>query len=302
MKFIQDKILVILGPTSSGKSNLAVKIAKKFEGEVISADSRQVYKGLDIGTGKITKNEMRGVPHHLLNVASPKTIFTVAKYKELAEKAIEKISTRGKLPIICGGTGFYIQAVIDDIMLPEVPPNVNLRKKLKDKTVVELFELLKKLDPARAQNIDLKNPHRLVRAIEIATKLGSVPRLDVVGRPSGSKYDVLQIGIKTDDKILKKKISIRLFARISRGMVAEVKNLHSNGLSWKRMEELGLEYRYLARFLQDKISKEEMIRQLSAEIWRYSRRQKTWFKRDKRIVWIEASDLKNMEREINRFL
>ena len=171
------KIIVILGPTASGKSALAVKIAKKINGEIISADSRQVYKGLDIGTGKITRKEMGGVPHYCLDVVSPKKIFTVADFKKCAEKAIEKIFAKNKIPIIVGGTGLYIQAVVDNIVLPEVKPNWRLRKELEKKTTEEMFKMLKKLDPERAKNIDAKNPRRLIRAIEITKEIGKMPKL-----------------------------------------------------------------------------------------------------------------------------
>lgn len=295
----KQKILVILGPTASGKSGLAVRLAKKFGGEIISADSRQVYKGLDIGTGKVTKKEMDGIPHHLLDVENPKKVFTAAKFKELAEKAVGEISARGKLPIICGGTGFYIEALINDVSFPEVPPDKKLREKLDKKTAEEIFEILKKLDPKRAEKIDSKNKRRMIRSIEIAKKLGRVPDLDV-GRPS--KWEVLEIGIKTNDQILKEKIYKRLVARIKKGMVTEAEELHTQGLSWKRMERLGLEYRYLARFLQGKISENEMIRQLNTEIWHYARRQKSWFKRDRRIKWFEVTDLEKIEKEVENFL
>jgi len=295
----QAKIIVVLGPTASGKSDLAVKLAKKFGGEVVSADSRQVYRGLDIGTGKITKGEMAGVPHHLLNVASPKNAFSAAKFKRLAEKSISDISKRGKVPIICGGTGFYIQSIVDDVEFPEVPPNKELRKKLSKKLTGELFKVLKKLDQNRAKNIDPQNPHRLIRAIEIATRLGSVPYLEA---RLPSKYAVLQIGVKTDDEKLKNRIYDRLLARLKVGMIAEAKRLHEHRLSWKRMEGLGLEYRYLSRYLRGKITKEEMVEQLNTAIWQYTRRQKTWFKRDKRIRWFELTQIKKIERDVEKFL
>ncbi|MDD5050784.1 MAG: tRNA (adenosine(37)-N6)-dimethylallyltransferase MiaA [Candidatus Pacebacteria bacterium] len=276
------KILVILGPTASGKSALAVTLARKLGGEIVSADSRQVYKGLDIGTGKITRREMKGIPHHLLDVANPKKQFTVAEYKKLAEKVIDDIVARGKLPIICGGTGFYIQAIVDGTVLPEVAPNVRLRARLEKKSAIELFKILKKLDPRRAKEIDKNNPRRLVRAIEIAKALGSVP---IVQHRVLHKYEVVQIGIKLSDAELKKRITIRLLERIRKYMIDEAKQLHKNGLSWKRMEALGLEYRYLAAYLQREISREEMISKLKTEIWHYAKRQMTWFKRDKRIRW-----------------
>ncbi len=295
----KNKILVILGPTASGKSDLAVSLARKFDGEIISADSRQVYKGLDIGTGKITKKEMRGVKHHMLDVVNPKTIFTVAQFKKKTDKIIADIVRKKKLPILCGGTGFYIQAVVDNISLPEVKPDKKLRAKLSKKSTAELFKILKKLDPRRAQEIDSKNPHRLIRAIEIAKHLGSVPHLEAT-LPSG--YEILQIGIKTDSVVLKEKIYNRLLARIKSGMIREARKLHEKGLSWKRMEALGLEYRYLAKYLKKEIDKNEMIEQLDREIRKYAKRQKTWFKRDKKIKWFTLKEEKKIEEKIRKFL
>ena len=157
------KILVIVGPTASGKSDLAVKLAKKLNGEVISADSRQVYKGLDIGTGKISRKEMRGVPHHMLDVADPRKQFSVDLYKKMAEEELRYIDERGKLPIIVGGTGFYIDAVAGGVVLPDVPPNKKLRAILGKKSNAALFKMLKKRDPKRAKMIDANNKVRLIR-------------------------------------------------------------------------------------------------------------------------------------------
>ncbi len=295
----KNKIIVILGPTASGKSDMAVVLAKKFGGEVISADSRQVYKSLNIGSGKITKREMKGVPHYLLDVANPKRAFSVAEFKRLAEKKADDILKRGKIPIICGGTGFYIQAIVDNLVFPEVLPNKQLRVKLEKKTTEELFKILRSKDSRRAKEIDSKNPHRLIRAIEIVTHLGSVPHLDV-RRPN--KYNALQIGIKTDDEKLKERIYARIIARLRTGMVAEVKHLHEQRLSWKRMEALGLEYRYLSRYLRGKITKDEMIEQLNIATRQFAKRQKTWFKRDKRIKWFTLGEMKKVEKEVERFL
>ena len=278
----KPKIIVILGQTATGKSDFAVQIAKKIDGEIISADSRQVYKGMDLGTGKITKKEMRGVPHYLLDVTSPKKVFSVSDFKKLADKKIEDILARGKTPIICGGTGFYIDAVVDGVVLPEVEPNEKLRSTLSKKSAEKLFEMLKKLDKNRAKNIDPKNKVRLIRAIEIAKALGKVPKIK-----SQSKYDVVKIGLTLPDEILKDKIKTRLLARIKKGMLREIKKLHDGGISWKRMEMLGLEYRYGALYLQGKITKQEMIEKLNTEIWHYAKRQKTWFKRDKNTIWID---------------
>lgn len=287
MKNSKKKILVILGPTATGKSDLAVWLAKNFNGEIISADSRQVYKGMDIGTGKVTKKEMGGIPHHLLDVVSPKKIFTVSDYKKLANEAIEKIFKKGKLPIVCGGTGLYIQSIVDNLVIPEVPPNPTLRKELSVKSTRELFEYLKNIDPRRAKNIDKNNPVRLVRAIEIAEAIGSVPKL-TYGK--NDKYEFLQIGLVLNKEGLEEKIHTRLIKRIKSGMIAEVKKIKKSGVSWKRLDDLGLEYRFVASYLRGKIIKKEMIDKLEIAIRQYAKRQTTWFKRDKRIKWFNPSD------------
>ncbi|MFA6050089.1 MAG: tRNA (adenosine(37)-N6)-dimethylallyltransferase MiaA [Candidatus Paceibacterota bacterium] len=297
MKKSLPKIIAIVGPTASGKSDLAVSVAKEFNGEVISADSRQVYKGLDIGTGKISKKEMKGVPHHLLDVVSPKKKFTVTDFKELADKAIKEILSRGKLPIICGGTGFYIDAVVQNILLPEVPPNKKLRKKLEAMNPEKLYVLLQKLDPRRAKEIDKKNLVRVMRAIEIAKALGKVPKAK-----SNPLYKTLTIGTKWEESELQKRIGIRLQRRMKTGMISEAKKLHESGLSWKRMQELGLEYRYLALYLQGKMSKSEMTEKLETEIRQYAKRQMTWFKKNQKIIWIEPNKLKEIEEKVRKFL
>src|SRR3989344_3953485 len=231
------KILVILGPTAVGKSDLAVKIARKisndyknqkdektrldsFSGaEIISADSRQVYKGLNIGTGKITRKEMQGIKHRLIDVANPKKRFDVEKYKNLAKKAIENITSKNKLPIIVGGTGFYIQALIDGVIFSDVPPNNDLRKDLSTKTSEELMNILLELDPRRGKNIDPKNSRRIIRAIEIATALDKVPELKILP----NDFDTLFIGLTISREELKKKIKDRLIKRMKKGMVSEAK-------------------------------------------------------------------------------
>ncbi len=279
------KVVVILGPTAVGKSDFAVEYARKHNGEVISADSRQVYKELNIGTGKITRKEMRGVPHYLLDIADPRKSYSVVKFVEDAEKAIADIHTRGKLPVICGGTGFYIQALVDGIILPNVPPDEKLRKKLARISPAQLIALLKKLDPERLRKLDPRNIRRIIRAIEIATTLGKVPKLK---KSSGkyAKYAPTFIGLRMAPDILKERIKVRLDKRLAAGMVKEAKRLHAEGLSWKRMNSLGLEYRYLALYLQNKMTLEEMREKLATEIWHYARRQMTWFRKDKRIRWV----------------
>ncbi|MFA6251486.1 MAG: tRNA (adenosine(37)-N6)-dimethylallyltransferase MiaA [Candidatus Paceibacterota bacterium] len=299
----KNKLVVILGQTSTGKSDFAVEIAKKIDGEIISADSRQVYKGMNLGTGKITKKEMRGVPHHLLDISSPSRVFSVSDFQKRAFKKIEEINKRGKVSIICGGTGFYIDAITNETTFPKVPPNKKLREKLYPKTAIALLGYLEKLDPARAKTIDKNNKIRLIRAIEIAKALGKVPLLAKV-LPL-QNYEVLKIGLTLPPEILKEKIRSRLFARIREGMIKEIENLHKNGVSWKRMNELGLEYRYVSQYLQRKLPKNKMLEELNTAIWHYAKRQKTWFKRDANIIWIDprknGSETKVLK-EIKKFL
>jgi len=313
----KNKVIVILGPTASGKSDVAVSLALRLRSgqakklgikgsEIISADSRQVYKKLDIGTGKITKKEMKGVPHHLLDVANPKQRFSVAQYKMLTNRTIRQIVNNCKIPILCGGTGFYIDSVINDTSLPPVPPNKKIREKLNKKSTSQLFKILKKLDPARAESIDVKNPRRLVRAIEIAKVLGKVPKI----KPQKSKHKVLKIGIKTEEKELKKRIDKRIDKWFEEGLLKEVKDLHKKGLSWKRMSELGLEYKIVANFLRGPLRKKVsrvpldisgLKKEMSEKTWQYAKRQITWFKRDENIIWLPPK-INLIEKEVKKFL
>ena len=276
---------------------MSVKLAKKFGGEIVSADSRQVYKGLDIGSGKITKKEMHRVPHHLLDVANPKRKFTVSHFQKMGRGAIKKIHAKGKIPFLVGGTGFYIQSIVDDIVIPEVKPNRELREKLSRKNAQELFAMLLKLDPDRAKTIDAKNPRRLIRAIEIikATRK-PVPKTF----PHSAEYrNVLQIGIKRSPEELQGLIQKRLQKRI-KGIITEVKKLHKHGLSWKRFEELGLEYRFVAQYVQNKITYQDMVDKIQKESEHYAKRQMTWFKRDKKIHWVKNQ--REAEKLIREFI
>jgi len=290
-----EKIIVILGSTASGKSDLAVKIAlwlsskkikKEFniEGaEIISADSRQVYRGMNIGTGKIKKEGMKGIPHHLLDVASPKRNFTVAQFLDLAKKAISKIFKKKKIPIICGGTWFYIYALVDGYFFPRIKPDWKLRKELEKKSEKELFEELKKLDPERAKTIDSRNKRRLIRALEIVRKIEKVPSLKKQPLP----YPVLFLGIEKNFSELKKLIEKRLLKRLKQGMIDEVKKLRESGVSFKRLEGFGLEYEWIAKYLQGKIEKEGMIKKLQRDIEKFAKKQIKVFKKDERVVWVK---------------
>ena len=283
------KVLVIVGPTASGKSALAVKLAKKFNGEIISADSRQVYIGLNIGTGKITKREMYGVRHHLLDVANPKKQFTVSDYKRLASLSLRYIGTTNKLAIIVGGTGFYIDALTGVASFPDVPPNKKLREKLGRKSATKLFKILEKKDPDRTRTIDPNNKVRLIRALEIIDAIGKVPHLK-----SKSSNNFIYIGLKPDN--LDERIYKRLLKKLE-PMIREGRRLHRQGLSYRRMHELGLEYRYIVMYLQDKISKKKMVDKLNIASRQYAKRQMTWFKRNKKIKWFTLSGVDGFKPE-----
>lgn len=276
------KIIVILGPTSAGKSDVAVKLARKFDGEVISADSRQIYRGMDIGTGKVTLEEQAGIKHWMLDIVSPRADFSAAQFKKKADKIIKDVLKRGKLPILCGGTGFWIKAVVDNVAYPEVKPDWNLRKKLEKESAGELFEKLKKSDPERAKNIDAKNKVRLIRAIEICEALGRVPE-----EKSDPRYQALQIGLDVPKEKLHAKIKKRLDRRWRDGMVEEVGKLHAQGLGWKKIRSFGLGYFWIPEYLQEKITLEELYEKVYLAEKDYAKRQLTWFRKDPRIVWLE---------------
>ena len=280
----KQKIIAIVGPTSSGKSDLAVTLAKRIGGEIISADSRQVYRGVDLISGKITHAEMRRVPHHILSIADPKKSYSTSLFVRDAKRSIMDIYSRTKVPIVVCGTGFYIDALLRGFSLPDVPPNSPLRKKLSTKTASQLFLILQKLDKRRAKTIERQNPVRIIRAIEIAKALGSVPRLS-----KRSAYEVLWIGLKPSDKELKTRIRARIHKRLRLGMVAEAKRLHARGLSYRRMQELGLELRHLADLLEKKVTLAEFKVKLERDINRYAKRQMRWFKREKDIHWFSSA-------------
>ncbi|NCA93814.1 MAG: tRNA (adenosine(37)-N6)-dimethylallyltransferase MiaA, partial [Sphingobacteriia bacterium] len=272
------KSIVILGPTASGKSSVAIKLAQKFNGEIISADSRQIYKRMEIGSGRITPEEEKIVPHHLLGMLSPETEFSVVKFKEEAEKKIQEISERNRLPIICGGTGFWIKALIDDVIYPEVKPDWQLRKKLEKESLENLLDKLKKFDPQRARTVDTKNKIRLIRALEICQRLGKVP--DNKNLKKNTKYSFLQIGIAREKEELHQRIKLNVKNRLENGMIAEVEKLKESGLSWKKIESFGLSFGLIPQFIRKEIKNEE---ELAEKIYlaekNYAKRQMTWFKK-----------------------
>ena len=289
---VYNKIIAVVGPTSSGKSSLAVEIAfflnknKRKLGiagsEIVSADSRQIYRNLDIGSGRITKKEIGGIPHHLLSIISPKKIISVSEYQKRANKIIKKINKDNKIPILCGGAGLYIDSVIHQTKFPNVPPNFNLRRRLEKMSAQNLFLMLKEKDPRRAGNIDPQNKVRLIRALEIviSTKKPVPPKDD------GKKFNFLKMGVKKERNDLDKAVRRRIKEMIKKGLVGEVKKLIRAGVTKKRINSLGFEYSIPLLFIEGRINKEEMMDMIVKENLRYAKRQMTWFKRDKEIIWI----------------
>lgn len=285
-----NKLLVICGQTGTGKTSLAIYLARKFNGELISADSRQVYKGLDIGTGKDT-NEIKKSKIRIwgYDLVEPKKNFSVGNYIRFAQKAIYNIQKGGKLPILAGGTGLFIKAVIDGIPTAFVPRNLKLRKNLEEKDTNELFELLAQLDPIKAGSMnrsDKLNPRRLIRGIEVASWGLERKTRRLFKKP---KYNILEIGLQTSLGNLSKKIEKRVDKRINTGIEREIRKLISSGISWDSQSMTSLGYRQWRDFFEGRITKTEVINNWKKEELRYAKRQLTWFKKDIRIHWFDSS-------------
>lgn len=268
-------IFVVAGPTASGKSDFAVELALNNSGEIISADSRQIYKGLNIGTGKITEEEMKGVPHYMLDICELDDEYSVALYKQKALPILNDILSRGKTPIICGGTGQYIDSLIFNTDVPAIPPNNSLRKELEKKSTEELYDELLKKDSRRAENIDKYNRPRLIRALEIINEIGAVPESDAstLCHPT-----TIYIMSPTREQ-LKKRITARLEKRIQIGMIDEVKNIMNQGYNSKQMKKFGLEYEIIGKYIEGIISEEEMKKEIVNKSMQYAKRQETWNKK-----------------------
>ena len=286
------KVVVVLGTTASGKTRTAIEIAKKYNGEIISADSRQVYKGMDIGTGKdldefkVQSEKLKVIPYHLIDVASPKKQFTVAQFQKKAYEAIDDILSRNKLPIICGGTGLYIDAITRGYKLQTINNQQStIRTKLNKKNIKQLLLLLRGIDLKTYRIIDKKNRRRIQRALEIYYETG-IPKSKQPA-PIPPPYEFLKIGITYPKEILAKRIEKRLDDRLKHGMITEVKGLHGRGVGWKRLDEFGLEYRWVSKYLRKIISRQEMRNGLAFDIIHFAKRQMTWFKRDSKIYWVK---------------
>ncbi|MDA3840665.1 MAG: tRNA (adenosine(37)-N6)-dimethylallyltransferase MiaA [Patescibacteria group bacterium] len=310
-----NKVIVILGPTSGGKTSLAVELAHRFDGEIVSADSRQVYRGMDIGTGKdlseFSFKEKNGdnvnIPYHLMDVVDPRDEFDVVQWNKMAKLAIDDILKRNKLPIVVGGTGLYLQSLVDNYDFSETKPDKEERSLLEKKSIKDLIFILKNIKPGIEDELDendLGNKRRLIRYIQILknNKDFSIKK----SLNSKNKYNFLLLGLTFPREVLNERIYKRLIQRIEKeGMIDEVKKLHENGVSWERMESFGLEYKHLSWYLNDKIFYVEMVEKLNIAIRQFAKRQMSWFRRwekqGREIKWVDNTGEANNE-IVNKFL
>src|SRR6266849_3573828 len=295
------KLVVVLGPTASGKSGSGITLAQCFHGEIVSADSRQVYHGLDIGTAKVTPEQRALIPHHLLDVVDPLEIYTVAQFQREAIAAINDILARGHQPFLVGGSPHYIQAVIDNLEIPHIEPQPELRAQLAARPLAELLAQLEELDPQSASTIDRNNPRRVIRALEVCLVSGKP--FSQQRKMSEPLYQSLLLGIEWPREVLYRRIDERVDERMQQGMVQEVQTLLDEGISQQRLEALGLEYRFISRWLTGAFENEdEMVQKLKYAIHDFTRRQLTWFRKEKRIVWMNGGDWEQAEDVVRDFL
>ena len=274
-------VVYIVGPTAAGKTSLAIKVAKQCNGEVISADSRQVYRGLDIGTSKVTQAEMSDIPHHLIDVVDIDTIYTAEDFLQAADSTIVEIHARGNVPIVAGGTFFYVELLRRRMSPAPVPPNPTLRAELEAYTNDELFLQLQKKDSRRANSIDRDNRRRLMRALEIIDALGVVPP----AKAKESPYHEIMIGIDCPKEQLLTKFENRATDWLQAGLVGEVESLLANGVTRNRLQEIGFEYQLVLDLIDNKLTKEQYIEKFVQKNWQYAKRQRTWLKKDPSITW-----------------
>ena len=289
-------LIVVLGPTASGKSSLSIALAQRFHGEIVSADSRQVYRRLNIGTAKVTAQERALVPHHLIDVVEPDEIYTVSQFQHASIHAIDAILAHRHIPFLVGGSPHYIQAVVDNLDMPQVAPQLALRAELELRSLSDLLQELQERDPQSFAVIDRNNPRRIIRALEVCITTGKLfSEQRGLAHPL---YRALMLGIQWPREVLYKRIDARVDERMQQGMVQEVQGLLDTGISHERLEALGLEYRFIDRWLRGEFpSEDEMVQRLKYAIHDFTRRQLTWFRRDTRIVWIDGGNGDSMERE-----
>jgi len=277
------KLIVVTGTTASGKSDLGVELAKAFNGEIVSADSRQVFRGLDLGSGKITPEETQGIPHHLIDICNPGDFFSVHDFQRMAYHAIDDISARGKLPFLVGGTGLYVASVTEGYDMSDHEPDLEYRDELEKLTTPELYALL--MEKAPGADVDPRNRNRVMRKLE---KIHAGDDHEPQNKP---RYNCLKLGVAFPRPVLKQRIDVRLEKRMQLGMVDEVRNLLANGASKEFLLKLGLEYRFLTQLITGEIAtEEEMCAQLSLAIKRFAKRQMIWFRRDKEIEWLDMDN------------
>ena len=298
-------LIVILGPTASGKTQLAAQLAYDLQGEIISADSRQVYKGMDIGTGKDLNQYLidgRKIPYHLIDIIDPQSEFSLFEFQNRFYKIFTQLRRKRIMPIMVGGTGLYLESVLTGYNMPEAPPDQELRKILSLQSKKQLQEILQALKPRLHNKTDLDDPERLIRAIEIERARA------IKGEEQQEKPDIdaVVLGINWERSELRQRITSRLKERLAQGMMEEVKNLHSAGLTWKKLESFGLEYRFISQYLQNKITFDEMINKLNTSIHQFAKRQETWFRRMEKkgivINWIPANNYPLLKETVMKFL
>ncbi|WP_418290251.1 tRNA (adenosine(37)-N6)-dimethylallyltransferase MiaA [Massilicoli timonensis] len=297
----KGKIVTVVGTNASGKSDLAVYLAKKYNGEIISADSRQIYRGYDLGTGKLSKAEMQGVVHHMIDILDSNELFSVADFQARAYACIDDILSRGKLPIIAGGTGLYVRSVVKGYTFVKMEPDLELREELEKKTTEELYAQLAEIDEQAAKRNTKENRRRIIRALEKYHVLGKEALQDHYE----PRYEALQLGVTWPNAILHERIDVRMKKRFDEGMIEEVKGLMEQGATAAFMEALGLEYRHIYYYLSGRYqSKEELYTELSRAIKRFAKQQKTWFRKDHDIIWLDMEqDYKaQAEAQIEAFL
>ncbi len=296
-------LVTILGPTATGKTGLAAHLAAKIDGEVISADSRQIYRGMDLGTGKDLADyfvDGVAVPYHLIDIEEAGVHYNVYRFHTDFIKVFNEIEKRGKFPVLCGGSGLYIEAVLKNYRLIEVPPNKELRKELEGKSLPELTEILKSLKPDLHNETDVETDRRAIRAIEIEKYYAENPQMD----SEMPEINSLNIGIDFDRELRRQRITNRLKQRLDEGMLDEVQKLLDSGLTPEQLIYYGLEYKYLTLHLTGELSYNEMFRQLEIAIHQFAKRQMTWFrgmeKRGTKIIWINGH--LSMEEKVNAIL
>ncbi len=280
-------LLTILGPTASGKTRLAVALAERLRGEIISADSRQVFRGMDIGSGK-DLHEYGPIPHHLINILDAGEEFSVFAFQRLFLEAWQQITSRGRLPILCGGSGLYLDAALRGYRMAEVPPDERLRNELALKSDQELCRMLNALRPDQHNQTDLLDRQRTIRAIEIA-------RHDSSARSEAEPYPELHplvIGIRLERPEMRRRITERLRQRLDNGLIEEVQSLHDSGIAWERLDYYGLEYRYVGAFLRGDLSRNDMFQKLNSAINDFAKRQGNWFRKMERhgvaVNWVDG--------------